>query len=129
MKRFIIVIFALTFILGLGAVVSAEPTLTGPTGLFISPTADITTPESAWLGFNYLDYSGGGVDDAIWAFTLTGGISEEFELGASGSFHSEGDDGFGLNAKYAFVVENEDMPGMACGLNYMDNGGAEDINV
>lgn len=123
MKRLTIVILTLTFVLGLGAIASAEPTVSGPTGLFISPTADITTPESAWLGLNYLDFSSAGGDDTIWYYTLTGGLSENFELGASGSFHSEGDNGFGLNAKYAFFLENEETPGMAFGVNYMDNGG------
>ncbi len=123
MKRFIIVVFALAFVFALGALASAEPSFSGPTGLLICPTADIATPESAWLGFNYLDFSGAGADDTIWAFTLTGGLSENFELGASGFFHSDADDGFGINGKYAFMVEDERMPGVAFGVDYTDLGG------
>ena len=123
MKRYLISTLALFFLFTFAGFVSAEPSFNGPTGLIISPTADITTPESAWLGANYIDYSNSGVDSSLWSYTLTGGISEVFEIGVAGFYSSSASDGFGLNAKYALVLEGEETPGISIGLIYNDMSG------
>ena len=123
MKRFFITVIALTFLVILGSSVMAEPTVSGPTGLILTPTADITTPESAWLGGSYIDYSSGTFDDTIWSYTLTGGLAENFEVGIAGFYHTDADDGFGINAKYQVMAENLQMPAVSFGINYNDLGG------
>ena len=100
MKRFFITIFALSLVAIFGSVVSAAPTVSGPTGLILTPTADGATPESAWIGASFIDYSNGGFEETIWSYTLTGGLGENMELGVSGFYHSDSDDGFGINGKF-----------------------------
>ena len=46
----------------------AEPTIVGPSGLFVNPTADITAQEHAWIALNFLDND----DNSIWTLNFTG---------------------------------------------------------
>jgi len=120
LKHFIIILSTIALFLGLTGLASAEPSLYGPSGLILNPTADIATPESAWIGVNNLSWDEEGLDSSIWTYTLTVGVSEEMELGAMGLYASDADDGFSLNAKYLLIVEDEEMPSIAAGFTYSD---------
>lgn len=122
MRRIIILVSAAILFIAFCGIASAEPSIWGPTGLLNIPTADIATPESAWISGNYIDYSSDALDDTIWTYCLLGGISENMELGIAGYYHSDADDGFGINAKYALLLEDDEMPGVSLGFNYMDSG-------
>lgn len=122
MKKFIIIVLAFIGLYLMCGIAAAEPTIEGPSGLLVSPTADVATPESAWIGGNYIQWKGNDIDSTIWTYTITGGISENFELGAMGTFAQDADDGFGVNAKYLLMKEDPKMPGVACGIVYTDVG-------
>jgi hypothetical protein len=122
LKKIVIIASVLAGFLLMFGVASAEPTVEGPSGLIVNPTADVATPESAWIGVNYISWDDDALDSTIWSYTLTGGISENFELGAMGTFAQKADDGFGINAKYLVLKETPEMPGIACGINYTDIG-------
>jgi hypothetical protein len=47
---------------------SAEPSILGPTGLFVNPTADITPVDHMWVAVNFFDNGG----SAIWNANVTG---------------------------------------------------------
>lgn len=122
MKKFItVVLVAMMFMIFSAKSAMAEPSFYGPTGLLLTPTADIATPESAWLSFNFIDYSRRGFNESVWSYSLLGGLSEEFEMGVTGFYHSESDDGFGINAKWAIMPESIETPGISLGFNYMDS--------
>ena len=124
MKKIIIIVSAFIGLYMLCGIAAAEPTVEGPSGLLVNPTADIATPQSAWVGGNYIQWSEGDFDSTIWTYTLTGGISENFEMGAMGMNQTDGDNGFGLNAKYLVLKEDPSKPGIAVGIDYTDVGSA-----
>jgi len=108
------------FVFSLAVMASAEPSLYGPSGLILNPTADVATPESGWLGLNNLSWNEGDIDSSIWTYTLTVGISENMELGAMGLYAADADDGFSINGKYLLLVENDEQPALAAGFTYSD---------
>jgi hypothetical protein len=108
-------VFAAFFFINLLPVM-AEPTIFGPTGLIVNPTADITPLEHAWIALNFLDNG----DNSIWNANLATAISEEFEIGV-GAIHPEnGDDGFSFFVKWLFSPETENFPGAAGGVTVTD---------
>lgn len=120
MKYFITLLGAMTIIIGLAGFASAEPSFYGPSGLILYPTADIATPESAWIGANYLTWDEESLDTSIWAYTLTVGASDVIEVGVMGLYAADADDGFNLNAKYLLMKETEENPAVAVGFIYSD---------
>jgi len=105
--------------LALTAPVAAEPTIFGPTGLIINPTADITAVEHAWIALNFLDND----DNSLWTMNITGSISEEFEVGVGAVHPDQGDDGISFFLKWLFLPEEENMPGAATGVTITDIAG------
>lgn len=96
--------------------VSAEPTIFGPTGLIVNPTADITPLEHAWIALNFLDND----DNSIWNANLSAALSEEFEAGVGVIHPDNGDDGFSFFLKWLFAPETESWPGAAGGVTVSD---------
>ena len=51
---------------------SAEPTLLGPTGLLVIPTADITPADHMWIAVNFFDHN----QNRMWLVNFTGAASK-----------------------------------------------------
>ncbi len=119
MRNVVLVICALVFSLMIAHPVAAEPTIFGPTGLLVNPTADIAAEEHAWIAINFLDNDG----NAIWFAEATGAISENLEAGIGAVHPDDGDDGITFFAKWLFLPEEENMPGAAAGLTVTDIAG------
>ncbi len=97
----------------------AEPTVFGPTGLIVNPTADITAQEHAWIALNFLDNS----DNSLWTVNITGAVSEDFEVGVGAVHPDDGDDGISFFVKWLFLPEEENVPGGAAGITLTDVAG------
>jgi hypothetical protein len=109
----------------------AEPTVTGPTGLFVIPTADIAPRDHMWIGLNFVDLDTIVIPDvgteggSLWTAVMTGGIDDNFEIGLGFSVQEESPNGILLNAKYNILAEEEDQwyPAVSLGAmlsNYSD---------
>ena len=65
----------------------AEPTVNGPTGLFVTPIADAAPPNHAWVGLNFIDLDTIVLPDqsteggTMWTGLITGGLTDTFEVG------------------------------------------------
>jgi hypothetical protein len=94
----------------------AEPSITGPTGLIVNPTADVTPTDHVWIAVNFFDND----KNTIWNANVTGSISENFELGAGIVHPDAGNDGFNCFAKYLFSPETEQWPGGAVGVTVVN---------
>jgi hypothetical protein len=99
--------------------VAAEPTMVGPTGLIVNPTADVTPADHAWLALNFFDNDG----NSIWTANVTGSVSDNFEIGAGAVHPDEGDDGITFFVKWLFAPEAENWPGGAAGITVTDIAG------
>jgi len=119
MRNFVIAASAFVLFLILTFPAAAEPTIFGPTGLLVNPTADITATEHAWIALNFLDND----NNSIWTANVTGAISEEFEIGVGAVHPDEGDDGITFFLKWLFWPETEKYPGAAAGLTVTDAAG------
>jgi hypothetical protein len=90
---------------------SAAPSLFGPTGLLVIPTADTLAPVS-WNTHARIVDTGG---DAMMIFGGNYGITRQLEVGLSGvDFKPLGMKAL-LNAKYALLMESRVTPGVALG--------------
>lgn len=116
MRRVFLVVcaFAVFFILVVPA--AAEPTIFGPTGLIVNPTADITPLEHAWIALNFLDNG----DNSVWTLNVTGSISEQLEVGVGTVRPDKGDSGYSFFGKWLFMPETETFPGAAGGVTVSD---------
>jgi hypothetical protein len=97
----------------------AEPTILGPTGLIVNPTADITPVDHAWIALNFFDNN----DNSVWTTNVTGAISEGFEISLGAVHPDEGDDGITAAMKWLFLPESENAPGAAAGVTFSDIAG------
>jgi hypothetical protein len=97
----------------------AEPTIVGPSGLFVNPTADIPAQEHAWIALNFLDND----ENSLWTLNFTGAVSEEFEVGVGAIHPDDGDDGISFFLKWLFLPESEKLPGAAGGVTVTDIAG------
>ena len=101
----------------------AEPTVTGTSGLFVNPTADITPRDHAWVGLNFVDLDTLVLPDlsteggTMWIATLTGGIADNFEVGLGFNVQEESENGIMVNMKYLIVPVNDEewYPAVALG--------------
>ena len=119
MRNFVLVASAFAMFVLMTFPAAAEPTIFGPTGLLVNPTADITAAEHAWIALNFLDND----DNSIWTANITGAVSEEFEVGVGAIHPDDGDDGISFFVKWLFLPESENMLGAAAGLTVMDASG------
>jgi hypothetical protein len=97
----------------------AEPTITGPTGLIVNPTADITPADHAWIALNFLDNG----SNSIWTANVTGSVADNFEIGVGAVHPDSGDDGISFFIKWLFMPEEENWPGTAAGVTITDIAG------
>lgn len=97
----------------------AEPTIFGPTGLIIAPTADLTPADHAWMAINFFDNEG----SAIWTANVTGAILENFEVSIGAVHPDVGDDGITFSGKWLFLPAGETWPGVATGVTLTDVAG------
>lgn len=90
--------------------VSAAPSLYGPTGLLVIPTADTLAQRSWNAHVHVVD-----TNQTLTTFGVNYGVAKQFEIGVSGWDVS----GFGtkalFNVKYAFLMETAKVPGLAVG--------------
>ena len=119
MRNFVMAASAIVLFVMMTVPAAAEPTIFGPTGLIVNPTADVTTVEHAWIALNFLDND----DNSIWTANVTGAISDEFEIGVGAVHPEEGDDGISFCLKWLFMQETEEMPGAAAGITVTDAAG------
>ncbi len=120
MRKVVLVAGILVLFFSMAIPAAAEPTIFGPTGLIVNPTADITPQEHAWIALNFLDND----DNSLWTMNFTGSVSEEFEVGVGAVHPDEGDDGISFFVKWLFLPESENVPGAAAGLTVTDVSGA-----
>jgi hypothetical protein len=119
MRNAALAVCAMVIFLGMSLPASAEPTILGPTGLIVNPTADITAVEHAWIALNFLDND----DNSLWTLNITGSVSEEFEVGVGAVHPDDGDDGLSFFLKWLFYPESEKFPGAAAGITITDVAG------
>lgn len=100
----------------------AEPTVTGTSGLFVNPTADITPRDHAWIGLNFIDldtYILGETAEGgtMWIATMTGGIADNFEVGLGFNVQEESENGIMINMKYLLAPGDDEewYPAVAFG--------------
>ena len=98
---------------------AAEPTILGPTGLIVNPTADLTQVEHGWIALNFFDNS----DNSVWTANVTGSVADNFELGLGAVHPDDGDDGITFFLKWLFLPEEENFPGGAVGVTATDIAG------
>ena len=90
---------------------SAAPSLYGPTGLLVIPTADTLAQQSWNAHVHAVDVSG----TTLTTFGANYGVAKQLEVGVSG-FHFKGIGTKALfNAKYALLAESGKAPGIAIG--------------
>jgi len=96
--------------LALAGRASAAPSLFGPTGLLIIPTAD-TLAQQSWNAHAHAVDTG----PTLTTFGLNYGVAKQFEVGVTG-FHVSGIGTKALfNVKYAFLMETAKVTGLAVG--------------
>jgi len=87
----------------------ALPTLTGPTGVVDTPTADVAAPgqftiAADWYDFGAADWYDFGIESSsvnLIPIRLNYGVAPNFEVGAMYTVSDgDGSDAWGLNAKY-----------------------------
>jgi len=119
MRNVVLAAGALAIFVAMTLPAAAEPTIFGPTGLIVNPTADITAVEHAWIALNFLDND----DNSIWTLNVTGSVSEQFEVGVGAVHPDDGDDGISFFVKWLFAPETEGFPGAAGGITITDVAG------
>jgi hypothetical protein len=119
MRNIVLVVCISVMFFGLTLPAFAEPTIFGPTGLIVNPTADITPAEHAWIALNFLDND----DNTLWTANITGSVSENLEVGVGAVHPEDGDDGISFFGKWLFLPEEENMPGAAGGVTITDVAG------
>jgi len=119
MRRVILALSSLVVFIALSVPAFAEPTVFGPTGLIVNPTADITPQDHAWIALNFLDND----DNSLWTANIVGSVSEEFEVGVGAVHPDDGDDGISFFLKWLFMPESENVPGAAAGVTVTDVAG------
>ena len=136
MDRKTAILLAALIVLMFPAAAYAEPTVTGPTGLLVIPTADTVTMSHMWVGINWLDLDTIVMPDqsleggTAWTALLTGGLSDNFELGIGYMLQEESDNGVLFNGKYRIVNDDEEQwyPAVALGAtvsNFSGNTNSE----
>jgi hypothetical protein len=97
--------------LALAGRVSAAPSLFGPTGDLVIPTAD-TLAQSSWNAHVHAVDASGNVETT---FGVNYGLAKQLEFGVTG-FHVKGIGTKALfNAKYTVLPESAKVPGIAVG--------------
>ncbi len=123
MNRSTAILLSVFLFLMLPVAALAEPTINGPSGLFIAPTADIAPTDHAWIAINFLDLDTIIMPDqsveggTVWTALLTGGIADNFEVGLGFNLQEESSNGVLLNAKFLIIDDNPDewYPAVAMG--------------
>jgi hypothetical protein len=123
MRHLLIVVAAFILLIAV-APVSAEPSILGPTGLFVNPTADVTPVDHIWVALNYYDNGG----SAIWNANVVGSIAENLEAGAGAIHPLDGDNGYSFFIKWLFIPEQENAPGGAAGITVSDVATQNTVN-
>jgi hypothetical protein len=90
----------------------SAPSLLGPTGLLLTPTADALGQSEYNLGFFVLDTDNAN-DNNVWVGNV--GVSNGVEVGAA-RVKRDGNRDTILNAKYGIRPETEGSPGLAVGV-------------
>jgi hypothetical protein len=115
----------------------AEPTVSGPTGLIVNPTAETAPVDHMWVAINFIDLDTIILPDqsvlggTAWTGLLTGGITKEFEMGLGFIMQEDSDNGILLHAKYQILPDNEDewYPALAVGGTLSDYSGDRTSSV
>ena len=102
MKRLLI----LGFVLTLYSLVSAFPSLYGPTGLVTIPTAKSLHYKE--MSFSYDYFQSVSQDEFSWKYSMNLGTFENLEVGIVGG--QEPDEGVFVNVKYFVTDGNERLP-------------------
>jgi hypothetical protein len=123
MNRSTVILLAAFLFFMLPVMASAEPTINGPSGLFIAPTADIAPTDHAWISLNFLDLDTIIMPDqsveggTVWTGLLTGGLADNFEVGLGFNLQEESSNGVLFNAKFLVLEADveEWYPAVAVG--------------
>ncbi len=110
MKKLFVAVICSAFMCGALGAVAADPSLYGPTGLVVMPTADSLGFGQANGFVNYLDFDG---DDST-VFGANAGVGMGIELGIA-SLHNGGSETI-VNAKWNLKRETLLTPGIAIGV-------------
>lgn len=101
--------------------VSHAASLSGPTGLFLNPTAGIAEKGTVDAGVDYLQFSNDGVRLNRFGIAAATGVADDFEV--SGSYHRYSKDArfneWNIGAKYRFYNKAEKGLSLAAGANYL----------
>jgi hypothetical protein len=136
MDRRIIILFAAIIACLIAVPAYAEPSVTGPTGLIVNPTAETAPIDHMWVGINFIDMSKiiqpdqtaeGGT---TWTGVLTGGVTDNFEVGLGFIIQEESDNGILFNAKAMLRNDDPDQwfPAVAIGGKFSKFLGKNDFN-
>jgi len=126
------VALAVAVMAGSAGAAKADITLSGPTGLFMNPTAQIAAKDAPEVAVDYQRYSNGGYHAND--FGIAGAIQLADKLELNGGYHRLGnDDGniWNIGAKYQIINQAEKGLGVAVGADYskFSDGGGHDVDV
>jgi len=115
-------------LIGSAGVAKADITLSGSTGLFVNPTAQVAAKGSPEVAVDYQRYSDHGYHENVIGLAGAIGVADKIEV--SGGFHHFGGDGDGnlwnIGAKYQLISPSQKGLGVAIGADYnkySDGGG------
>jgi hypothetical protein len=120
-------------LMGSASVAKADITLSGPTGLFLNPTAQIAPKDAPEVAVDYQRYSENGFHSN--AIGIAGAIQLADKLELNGGFHHFGGDSdfdqWNIGAKYRILSQSEKGIGVAVGADYsaFTDGGGHDFDV
>jgi len=137
MDRKIAILLAAIIICLFPAAAYAEPTVSGPTGLLVNPTADTTPINHMWVGINFLDLDTIVLPDqsleggTAWTAVLTGGLGDNFEMGLGFMLQEESDNGILFNGKWKMLNDDETKwyPAVALGAMFSDYTGNRNTDI
>jgi len=120
-------------LMGSASVAKADITLSGPTGLFLNPTAQIAPKDAPEAAVDYQRYSDNGYHAN--AIGIAGAIQLADKLELNGGFHHLGGDAdfnqWNVGAKYRILSQSLKGIGVAVGADYSSftDGGGHDFDV
>lgn len=120
-------------LMGSASVAKADITLSGPTGLFLNPTAQIAPRDAPEIAVDYQRYSNNGYHAND--IGIAGAIQLADKLELNGGYHHLGGDSdsdqWNIGAKYRILSPNEKGIGVAIGADYSSftNGGGHNFDV
>jgi len=120
-------------LIGSASVAKADVTLSGPTGLFLNPTAQIAQKDAPEVAVDYQRYSNNGYHENDYG--IVGAIQLADKLELNGGFHHLGGasdlNQWNIGGKYQIMSQREKGIGVAVGADYsrLTDGGGHNFDV